>query len=195
MEGGNPKEKTTKTQNPTQNPTPEQKKIVEAILFSSPDPLSISKISKMTKLDSGVVERILRDLIHEYNLRDYSIEILELGKKYLMRVKPEYYPYIEKFAEKDMDRGTQRTLAVIALKQPILLSKLAKIRGNKCYSHVRNLEELGLVKSEKKGRSRLLTTTRYFARYFGLKSSDPEEIRRMLSERVDSGLQSWLDEA
>ncbi len=173
------------------------KKIIEAVLFSSPDPLSITKISKITKIDSGVVEEALKDLIEEYNTRDSSIEILELGKKYLMRVKPDYYPYIEKFAEKDMDRGTQRTLAVIALKQPILLSKLAKIRGNKCYGHVKNLEELGLVKSEKKGRSRVLTTTRYFAKYFGLKSSDPKEIREMLGKRVKSGdpsLKTWLDE-
>ena len=175
------------------NPSNEQKKIVEAILFSSPDPLPITKISKMTKLDSKVVEKILKELVEEYNSRDSSIEILELGKKFLMRVKPEYYSYTEKFAEKDMDRGTQRTLAIIALKQPILLSKLAKIRGNKCYSHVKNLEELGLIKSEKKGRSRILTTTRYFAKYFGLKSSDPEEIRKMLAERSDS-LQAWLKE-
>jgi segregation and condensation protein B len=170
------------------------KKIVEAVLFSSPDPISISKISKMTKLSPKVVEDAIKELSMEYNSRDSSIEILELGRKYLMRVRPEYYPFIEKFAEKDMDRGTQRTLAVIALKQPILLSKLAKIRGNKCYAHVRNLEELGLIKSEKKGRSRVLTTTRYFAKYFGLKSSDPEEIRRMLSKRVDSSLQTWLGE-
>jgi segregation and condensation protein B len=170
------------------------RKIVEAILFSSPDPLSVSKISKLSKLDPKIVENIIKELITDYNSRDSSIEILELGKKFLMRVKPEYYAYVEKFAERDMDRGTQRTLAVIALKQPILLSKLAKIRGNKCYAHVKNLEELGLVKSEKKGRSRVLTTTRYFARYFGLSSSDPEEIREILGKRVDSGLQRWFKE-
>ncbi len=172
------------------------KKIVEAVLFSSPDPLSVARISKITKIDPEVVEKALKDLILEYNTRDSSIEILELGKKYLMRVRPDYFPYIERFAEKDMDRGTQRTLAVIALKQPIMLSQLAKIRGNKCYGHVKHLEELGLIKSEKKGRSRVLTTTRYFAKYFGLKSNDPEEIKEILGRRVKSGdpsLKGFLD--
>jgi segregation and condensation protein B len=173
----------------------EAKKIIEAILFSSSDPLPISKISRLTKMNPETVKNAIEELIEEYRGRDSSIEILELNKKYLMRVKPEYFNYVEKFTESDMDRGTKRTLIVIALYQPILLSKLAKIRGNKCYEHVRKLEDMGLIKSEKKGRTRVLRTTKYFADYYGLKSSNPEEIREMLlkmAKKTDSGLSNWL---
>jgi|Deesub1362A_J573_1020465.scaffolds.fasta_scaffold00292_30 segregation and condensation protein B len=174
----------------------EIKKIVEAVLFSSSDPVSVTKISKVTKIDAGHVQKVINLLIEEYSARESSIEIIELGSKYIMRVKPSYYPYVEKFMEKDLDRGTLRTLAVIALKQPILLSKLAKIRGNKCYGHVKKLEELGLIKGNKKGRSKLLSTTKQFSDYFGLKSNSPEDIKAFLKNYAsanDLGLEKWIE--
>jgi len=170
------------------------KKVVEAILFTSPEALNAKRIARIANTSVEEVERAISELIEEYSSRDSAIEVIEVGGKYLMRVKPEYHAYVERFAEKDMDRGTLRTLAVIALKQPIMLSKLAKVRGNKCYEHVRKLEEMGLIKAEKKGRTRLLRTTKKFALYFGLKSNDPEEIREFLRKAVkkDSALEKYI---
>lgn len=171
-------------------------KIIEAILFSAIEPLSVSRIAKIAGKDVKEVEQSLKELIEEYTRRDTSIEIIELNKKYLMRVKPEYSDYVKKFVEKDLDKGSLRTLAVIALKQPILLSKLAKIRGNKCYDHVKKLEEMGFIKAEKRGRTSVLTTTKEFAKYFGLKSSNPEEIREFLRKyaaKKDSALEKYIN--
>ncbi len=171
-------------------------KIIEAILFSATEPLTISKIAKIAGKDAKDIELSLKELFEEYSKRDTSIEIIELNKKYIMRVKPEYSQYVERFVEKDLDRGSLRTLAVIALKQPIYLSKLAKIRGNKCYDHVKKLEEMGLIKAEKRGRTRILTTTKEFAKYFGLKSSNPEEIREFLRKyaaKKDSALEKYIN--
>jgi segregation and condensation protein B len=155
---------------------------IEAILFSATEPLSAMQIAEMAGCNLEDAELLLKNLIEEYSERDTAIEILELGKGYIMRIKPHYYPYIKKFIEKDLDRGTLRTLAIIALKQPILLSRLAKIRGNKCYEHVKKLDGMGLIKSEKKGKTRILTTTKEFATYFGLKSGSQEEIKNFLQK-------------
>jgi segregation and condensation protein B len=171
------------------------KRVVEAILFSSSDPLPAGRISRIANTETSKVKIVIEDLIEEYRNRDSAIEIFELNKKYIMRVKPEYFSYVERFSESDMDRGTKRTLIVIALNQPILLSKLAKIRGNKCYEHVKKLEDLGLIKSEKKGKSRILKTTRYFSDYYGLKTTDPEKIKEILLNMIrktDSKLSDWL---
>ncbi len=160
----------------------ELKKIVEAILFSSSDPLTLSEIVKLTNSSREEVESAIKSLMEEYSKRDSAIEIIQIGSRYLMRVKPEFSDYVEKFVEREFDRGTLRTLAVIAVKQPITLAKLAKIRGNKCYEHVRKLREAGFVKAEKRGRSTILTTTKEFASYFGLKTNDPQEIKKVLKE-------------
>ncbi len=156
---------------------------IEAILFASSDPISAGEIAKILKIDKGEVVGLVRELIKEYRSRDTAIEIVELGDKYLMRVKPEFSDVVRPLTERDLEKGVLRTLAVIAVKQPIKLSDLAKIRGNKCYDHVKKLKDLGFIKAEKKGRATILTTTESFARYFGLKSSDPEEIKRVLLKR------------
>jgi len=171
------------------------KKVVEAILFSATKPFSPKKIATMVNMDVGEIKGYLDDLMKEYQERDTSIEILEISGKYIMRVKPRYHPYIERFVEKDIDKGSLRTLAVIALKQPLPLSKLAKIRGNKCYDHVKKLIELGFVNSKRSGRTSILSTTREFAIYFGLNSNNPEDIREFLRKaaKSDSILERYID--
>ena len=153
------------------------KKEIEAVLFASSEPLTPSRIAKIIGGKVSEVEKVLEDLVNDYSRRESSIEIVRLGNKYLMRVKPEYSDVIERFTERDMERGVLRTLAIIAIKQPVKLSDLAKIRGNRCYEHVKKLKEMGFISEEKKGRSTILRTTKNFAIYFGLKSSEPEEIK------------------
>ncbi|MET1123686.1 MAG: SMC-Scp complex subunit ScpB [Archaeoglobaceae archaeon] len=159
---------------------------VEAILFTSPDPLSAKEIAKILGESEEKILKAVEELVNDYLSRETALEVIKLGEKYLMRVKPEYAAYVEKLSEKDLDRGTLRTLAVIAVKQPITLSRLAKIRGNKCYEHVRKLKELGFVRAEKRGRSTILTTTKEFASYFGIETSDPREIRELIMKRYAS---------
>ncbi len=160
-------------------------RIVEAILFSATEPLSSISIARIAKTSIKEVESALQKLIEEYSSRDSAIEIVKIKDKYLMRVKPVYQKFVGKFVESELDKGCLRTLAIIAIKQPIELSKLAKIRGNRCYEHVKKLEEMGLIKAEKKGRTKVLTTTKDFAVYFGLNTDDPEEIKRLLKSDLE----------
>ncbi len=165
-------------------------RVVEAILFSATEPLSPLSIARIAKVNVREVENALKELIDEYSKRDTAIEIVKIGNRFLMRVKPAYQRFVGRFVESELDRGCLRTLAVIAIKQPIELSKLVKIRGNRCYEHVRRLEELGLVKAEKSGRTKILTTTKDFAVYFGLNTDDPEEIKRLLKSDLERFVKS-----
>ncbi|MCX8172070.1 MAG: SMC-Scp complex subunit ScpB [Archaeoglobaceae archaeon] len=161
-------------------------KAVEAILFTSPEAISILEICKILKEKPEKVEKAIEDLAKKYAEIGSAIEIVKIGDRYLMRVKQEYAEVVEKFTERELDRGTLRTLAVIAFKQPITLAKLAKIRGNKCYEHVKKLSELKLINLEKKGRSTIISTTDAFASYFGLEP-DPEKIKERLKEFYKEG--------
>ena len=160
-------------------------RIVEAILFSATEPLSPLSIARIAKRGVKEVCEALKVLIEEYSSRDTAIEIVKIRDRYIMRVKPKYQRYVGRFVESDLDRGCLRTLAMIAVNQPIELSKLAKMRGNRCYEHVKRLEELGLIKAERKGRTKILTTTKDFAVYFGLDTDDPEEIKRLLKSDLE----------
>lgn len=165
-------------------------RVVEAILFSATEPLSTLSIARIAKTSIKEVESALQKLIEDYSSRETAIEIVKIKDKYLMRVKPAYQRFVSKFVESELDKGCLRTLAVIAVKQPIELSRLAKIRGNRCYEHVKKLEELGFIKAEKKGRTKVLTTTKDFAVYFGLNTDDPEEIKRLLKSDLERFIKS-----
>ncbi len=160
------------------------KEEIEAILFSFPEPVDVRDIAKILRKKVEDVEEAVNELIKDYESRPTALEIIRLGNRVLMRVKPKYQHLVS--GERDLDRSTLRTLAVIAVNQPIELSKLAKLRGNRCYEQVKRLEELGLVKSEKKGRTKVLTTTEAFVKYFGLNVSSIEEIKDVLRRRLES---------
>ncbi len=161
-------------------------KAVEAILFSAPSALKVSEIARMLKESEEVIEKAIEGVAKKYASIDSAIEIVKIGDRYLMRVKQDFAEIVERFTERDLDKGTTRTLAVIALKQPITLAKLAKIRGNKCYEHVKKLQELKLISAEKKGRSTILTTTPAFASYFGFEGKSVEEIKEELKKLLKS---------
>src|SRR5205823_13580608 len=77
-----------------------------------------------------------------------------------------------------------KTAALIAYHQPLLQSDLFDMIGSKVYEHTKALEDLGLVNRKPSGRSLALTTTRYFAEFFGLKSTDREGIRKLMAEKA-----------
>ena len=161
-----------------------EKQAVEAVLFSAEKPLPPKEIGRIIGIEEEKVNEIVKNLIEDYRSRDTALEILRLGNGFIMRVKPSFSKYIERLAERDLDRGTLRTLATIAYHQPIKMSDLARKRGNKAYEHVKKLEELGLVESEKYGRTKILRTTKTFCEYFGIEETDPEQIKNRLRELI-----------
>ena len=169
-------------------------RVVEAILFTSPEPIPPAKIARVSGIKLNAVREALNALVEEYRKRDTAIEVIEVAGKYAMRVKPEYHSYVDRFRELDMERGMLRTLAVIALRQPVKMSDLARIRGNRCYEHVRKLEEMGFIKAEKSGKTKILTTTRKFAEYFGIKAGDPESVKEFLrrAAKRDAELEKYI---
>jgi segregation and condensation protein B len=74
-----------------------------------------------------------------------------------------------------------KTLSFIAYRQPVTQSYLAKVRGNLTYSHVKQLQEAGLIEEEKLGRTKILRTTPNFADYFNL-SQDLQSMKKQLEK-------------
>ena len=66
-----------------------------------------------------------------------------------------------------------------------------KYQGNKTYGYIRDLENKGLIKSEKFGRTKIVTTTPGFEKYFG-KSS--EELKKMLDQKFEEAKSQDVDD-
>ena len=159
--------------------------LIEAILFTTDKPLSVDDIKKLSGLRKNIVEKIILEIRDRTNSPSSGIMVSESGgfrlivkQKYLSKVS-NLTPYA------DMSRGLMKVLSIIAAHQPVEQSEIVKIVGNRTYQYVKDLEKRGFVKPEKKSRTVLLSTTKYFSDYFGVKE---EEIKKAFNKVENSEL-------
>ncbi|MCX6711473.1 MAG: SMC-Scp complex subunit ScpB [Candidatus Woesearchaeota archaeon] len=148
----------------------EDKKKVEAVLFTTGRFMDLEEISKACGIGSiGYIKELIEQLKKDYSEKDSALMIQELDNKYKLNIKKEYGSITNKLiSTKELDSPTTKTLAIIAYKQPVLQSIVIKIRGNKAYDHINILKEQGLILSEKSGRTRMLKLTPKFYDYFDI---------------------------
>ena len=159
-------------------------RIIEAVLFSSPQPVRISDMETQTQLSAATIRKALRDLTAEYESRETSLRVAKVGSGYALLLKDEYAPFGHAFAPKEIPDNILRTASWIAYHQPVLQSDLAHALGSKTYADVKELHSLGLIAMKKKGHSYVLSTTKRFPEYFGINGSSPAAIKKYLEERA-----------
>jgi segregation and condensation protein B len=163
------------------------KKQVESILFSANNPISVRDIREITGLEPQTITAALRSLRKEYNQeRNTAMEIVKIGNKYVMQVPDPYQHHSMMIAPPAIDDDTLKTLSLIAFHQPIKQSNLRRMVGEKIYEQVDSLTDLGLIQAKKHRNTEMVTLSRHFPEYFGLEMTDPEEIRKLLMEKVAS---------
>ena len=151
-----------------------KKALLEAALFVSDKALSIERLSKIVGIGTEQeVKELISKIQQELAREERGIELAETPEGFEYRVKQEYRENVAKLAPlSDLSDGMMRTLAIVVVKQPIRQSIIVRYQGNKTYGYVKNLEEKGLVKTEKAGRTKLISTTQDFERYFGKSSGE-----------------------
>ena len=146
---------------------------VEAVLFTTGKFLTAEEISNLSGLSNEEVIQGISLLFEDYNNRDTSLEIIKLGDKYKLNIKKEHLHITTKLLkDTELNKPTQETLALIAYKQPVLQSLIIKMRGNTAYDHIKDLQQLDFLTSEKTGRTRILKVTQKFYDYFDIVQDD-----------------------
>jgi segregation and condensation protein B len=175
----------------------EIKRIVEALLFASPEPLTVDRIvSIVPGVEKDEVARAAQELSEDYARETRSFQIVEVGGGYQLATKPDYAVWVEKMLETGararLSRAALETLAVVAYKQPALRSAIEAIRGVNVDGVLRTLMERNLVRivgrGEGPGRPLLFGTTKDFLLQFGInRLSDlpkVEEIDELVGEKL-----------
>ena len=160
------------------------KRIIEALLFASSDPLPFAKIREIVDSFQPLKPRQLRDLINdlqqEYLSQQRAFRLEEIAEGFLLRTCEEYSPFIElacrnKRTEK-LSQASAEVLAIVAYRQPITRPQIESIRGVDCSGILQNLLERQLIEPagrlEAPGRPTLYATTKDFLTHFGLRSAD-----------------------
>lgn len=175
--------------------------VVEALIFSSPEPLPSEKISEILKkdeeeldLDEEVIQRIVTRLNERYEENDLAFRIEETGGGFTFVTQPRYHPWLSIFqhenAYRKLSQSAIETLAIVAYRQPITKPEVDQIRGVDSGYILRQLLEKMLVKvsgrADSPGKPLLYKTTKYFLKHFGINSVDelpkPREIDEILKD-------------
>ncbi|WP_019504287.1 SMC-Scp complex subunit ScpB [Pleurocapsa sp. PCC 7319] len=161
---------------------------IEAILYIKGRPLSIEEIitclnhqstgpgkisegkpsPKLSEDYRELIEDALIELMNDYAHRESALEILETAAGYSLQLKNEYEHFLQELIPAELGKGALRTLAAVALKNPILQTELIDLRGSSAYQQVAELVKLGFIRKREQvdGRSYWLEVTNKFHQYF-----------------------------
>ena len=166
-----------------------KKAAIEAILFAT-NGMTVDEIVKRTVFEKKEIQKILEELEMEYLHHAKGVQIIKEGDIWKMSVKPEHTPDVKDLLPPEMPKGLIKTLAIIAAKKPIKQSTIIKIRGNKAYGHIKKLERIGFITTERHGNTQILDLTEKFFDYFKViekelkKRIKPEE--KELIEKIEA---------
>ena len=158
---------------------------IEVALYASGRPLSLDEISRVAKIVSKKrLAELMRDLERRINSTFVAIELKEIeGPMYSIQLKPNFNSIAKRFATKPLlSTAALRTLSYVVYLQPVSAHELVQRRGSQAYSHLKELSEIGFLRFERRGRSRVFNTTDTFADYFGL-SHNPDEQRKQVAKQ------------
>jgi len=173
------------------NPT-EAKRILEAALLASPEPLSLADLKRLfdDQVGGETLTHLLAELREDWAGR--AVELVSLASGWRFQTRPEFQPFVEKLQPEKppkYSRAVMETLAIIAYRQPVTRGDIEDIRGVVVSTQImQTLENRGWIDivghRETPGRPALYATTRTFLDDLGLRSLQElpplEEIARTL---------------
>ncbi len=168
--------------------------LLEAALYVAGRPLDLNELCQV--IGSRSKKRAMKyidTLIQEYSARKTALEILALkNERYVLQVKAEFTPLIKKLVNRPLlSSGPLKTLSYIAYRQPISQKRVIDVRGQHAYGHVKMLKDMGLIMSERSGRTLALKTTDYFSDYFGLTTDTSvmkKDLKKIFGEAIKEDL-------
>lgn len=157
----------------------EPSRVVEALLLTSREPLSVERLKNLAGIEDGrEVRALVEGLRMEYEASGRAFTVEEVGGGFRILTRAEYAPWLAKLRRREEEArltpASLETLAIVAYRQPVLRAEVEKIRGVDAGGALRTLMERGLAKvvgrAEEPGNPMLYGTTRRFLSVFGLRS-------------------------
>lgn len=152
--------------------------VIEGLLFSSGDPVSLEKLSEILEVDKKTMRLILSNMAVSLQNSKRGILLRELDGCYQLCSRPEHFEYICRLVEprqkQTLSQAAFETLSIVAYNQPVTRARIEMIRGVNSDSAISRLVERNLIKEagrlDSPGKPMLYETTEEFLRSFGFKS-------------------------
>ena len=161
--------------------------LLEATLFSAGRSLSVLELSENLGYEEDEISESINNLQSTIKRRrGGGLQIVEIGGKWAMEVKPGIADHLPKETKSELPPKLLKAAALIAYHQPMPQSRLVELLGQRAYDHIRELAQAGLIGRRRDGNTRRLTTTRRFSEMFGCPHTDRKKVRAWFRDMVTS---------
>ena len=150
---------------------------LEAVLFLSPEPLSVKDLCGLAEVAPGPVQRALQELEARYG-SDSGLELAEVAGGFTLRTRADVAEICDRLRnrppEDRLSPAALETLAVISYMEPIGRPEISRIRGVQADGVVTALVERGLLEEtgrDEPGGPIMFRTTRTFQERFNIKGA------------------------
>jgi segregation and condensation protein B len=151
-------------------------RIVEAMLFLSPDPVSAEELADASGCSGDEIAAAVAELDRAYAPGERGLQLKRVGGGIALATDPICEEAARRLLAKPrtppLTPAQAETLAIVAYLQPVSRPEITRIRGVAAESATSTLEERGFI--EQAGRSQfgavLYRTTDLFLKLFGLDS-------------------------
>jgi segregation and condensation protein B len=180
----------------------ELSRAVEALLFLSPEPLSIVQLCELTDAAPGPLQRAL-DVLSARHGEGSGLQVAEVAGGWVLRTRPDLGAVCDRLRarppEERLSPAALETLAVIAYLEPISRPDISRLRGVSADATVASLLERGMIEEAGRphegGAMRYRTTPAFQERFalrgpgdlppiteFELTGDEAEAVRRRLRD-------------
>jgi len=154
------------------------KKILEVALLTSPEPLSLAELKKLSDapVENHTIEKMLEQLAQEYT--GSGVELNRVANGWRFRACPEMQPYLDRLNPQKpprYSRAVMETLAIIVYRQPVTRGDIEEIRGVAVSAQIlKTLESRGWIDivgtRDTPGKPELFATTKQLLDDLNLRS-------------------------
>ncbi|MDG1279850.1 MAG: SMC-Scp complex subunit ScpB [Pseudorhodobacter sp.] len=156
-------------------PQAEQERMIEAVLFASADPVTLSELEQRLPHGCDAAEALVT-LRRRYEGR--GVNLVKVGDAYAFRTAPDlgHLMHKETVETRKLSRAAIETLAIVAYHQPVTRAEIEEIRGVAVSrGTVDQLIELEWIRFGRRrmtpGRPVTFVVTEQFLDHFGLESA------------------------
>ncbi|MCL2158533.1 MAG: SMC-Scp complex subunit ScpB [Oscillospiraceae bacterium] len=164
--------------------------IIEAVLFSSGEPINFSDILELAEdmeLSKGELKEQILNFAEGYNAKNTGLEVVVTTDQIQLVARAEHIEYIKKVLKsnarqtRSLSRSAFEILAVVAYNQPVTKNYIEQLRGVDCSYMLGSLIERGYIEERGRldlpGKPYVYGTTAKFLSLFGL--SDISELPKL----------------
>lgn len=155
---------------------------VEALLYATEAPISISDMAIMLSAEKDDVVKALKKLNREYRSMDSALEIVRNGFRYKLQLRREYVPDVTPVTGREFESDELKALGYIAMNAETIRGDLKNLLGIHYTDTLDKLKKKGMVYSRKYRNTDVYQVTRKFYEYFDISKG---KLKSLINEKRD----------